>query len=134
MLVVPILDSEFIFHTSRSGGSGGQHVNKVSSKVELLFDIQNSQLLSTEQKDTLQRKLYSKISKDGILRVVAQTDRSQYKNKETAVKKFYEIIVNAFKEKKKRKPTKPSKISKQKRIDTKKKKGEIKKLRGRIFR
>lgn len=124
-----VFDSEFKFKTSRSGGAGGQNVNKVSTKVELDFDVPSSVLLSDEQKQIILSKLENKITKDGILQIVSQTERSQLANKEIAIKKFYELIHKCFVFQKKRRPTKPSKSSKEKRLTSKKRDGEIKKMR-----
>lgn len=115
-----IFEPEFIFKTSRSSGKGGQNVNKVSSKVELDFDIQNSQLLSDQQKDLLLSKLTNRINKEGILQIISQSERSQLANKEKAIKKFYELLIKSFKPKKKRIATKPGKAAKEKRIKKKK--------------
>jgi len=82
ILNIPDLSGEFQFLTSRSSGPGGQNVNKVNSKVELRFDIQNSSLLSEEQKEILLVKLSAKISSEGILSIVSQRDRSQLTNKD----------------------------------------------------
>lgn len=123
------LDSELQFKTSRSGGSGGQNVNKVSTKVELNFNIVNSQLLTPEQKTILLEKLSAKLTKEGFLQVVSQTERTQLGNKNKVIDKFYKLIEKAFFVPKKRKPSKPSKAAKEKRLLTKKRNSEIKKMR-----
>ena len=123
------LASELSFKTSRSGGSGGQNVNKVSTKVELNFDIADSHFLTEEQKNKLFEKLSHHITKEGILQIVSQTERTQLGNKNKTIDKFYKLLEKAFYIPKKRRPTKPSKASKEKRLITKKKHSEIKKLR-----
>jgi len=128
-LNIPDLSSEFQFLTSRSSGPGGQNVNKVNSKVELRFDIQNSALLSDEQKDMLLKKLATKITSEGILSIVSQRDRSQLANKEDAVEKLYLLIGKALKPVKPRKNTRPTKGSVERRLATKRIKAEIKQNR-----
>ncbi len=131
-LNIPDLSAEFQFITSRSSGPGGQNVNKVNSKVELRFDIQNSDLLSGEQKEILLVKLATKISSEGILSVVSQRDRSQLANKEDSVRKFYLLVSKALKPVKRRKSTRPTKGSIEKRLTGKRIKSEIKQNRSRI--
>lgn len=132
ILNIPDLSSEFQFLTSRSSGPGGQNVNKVNSKVELRFDIQNSILLSDEQKEILLVKLSTKISSEGILSIVSQRDRSQLANKEDATGKFYTLIARALKPVKRRKSTRPTKGSVEKRLTGKRIKSEIKQNRSKI--
>ena len=125
----PFLHPEFIFKTSRSGGKGGQNVNKVSSKVLIEFHINTSQLLSEKEKSILLEKLASKLTKDDVLQIVSQTERSQLENKEIAIKKMYATLNKCFVVRKKRTATKPSKSSVEKRLNSKKRNSEVKKLR-----
>ncbi len=128
-----LLESEFTFKTSRSGGSGGQHVNNVSTKVELDFDVVNSKILTDEQKDIITNKLAARITVEGILQVICQTERSQLRNKIAAIAKFHELIDACFVVIKKRKVTKVSKAVKERRLLAKKRNAEIKKLRRNDF-
>lgn len=114
-------ESDFVFKSSRSGGKGGQNVNKVETKIELTFDVNNTNLLSEDEKRKIIIKLKNRIDKNGILRIISQTERSQYLNKTQAIKKFYAVIENALEEKKIRKKVKLSKADKEKRLDQKKK-------------
>ncbi|MBN1144973.1 MAG: aminoacyl-tRNA hydrolase [Bacteroidales bacterium] len=113
------LDTELIFSASRSSGPGGQHVNKVSTKVELRFDVLSSKLLTPEEKGLIMSKLAGKITKEDVLVLHSQTERSQYDNKIKVTEKFYRLILKALTPEKKRKPTRPTNASKQKRIETK---------------
>lgn len=115
------LIKELKFKAVRSSGAGGQHVNKVSSKVELFFDLNNSLELEFEEKELLHKNLKSKITKDGFLLLQCDESRSQHKNKELVIDRFLKLIVNGLRIPKKRKATKPSKSSIQKRLDKKKK-------------
>lgn len=124
--------SEISFRTSRSGGKGGQNVNKVSSKVELNWNIQASSLITDEQRETLLNKLSHKITKDGVLQIISQTHRTQLGNKQLVLEKLDELLESAFKVVKKRKETKVPKGVKERRLLVKKKKAEIKKLRGKV--
>ena len=124
---------ECVFKTSRSGGKGGQNVNKVETKVELLFDINASNLFSAEQKETLTQKLMARIIDGSVLQLTASTERSQLKNKELAIKKAIELIQKALKPKKARKATKPTLVSIEKRLSSKQLKSMKKELRKRLF-
>ncbi|MBI3510067.1 MAG: aminoacyl-tRNA hydrolase [Bacteroidetes bacterium] len=124
---------EATMKATRSGGAGGQHVNKVSSRMELYFDVRNSKLLSEEQKNILLEKLASRLTEEGILRLTEDGSRSQFENKENLIGKFYSLLENALKPVKKRKKTKLPKSVKEKRLQSKKKKSEKKKLRRNKF-
>ena len=126
---VSIPFSELRFVTYRSGGPGGQNVNKLETRVELVFDIEQSRSLTGEQRTTLSDILRSKIDGEGCLHVVAQESRSQWQNKQTAIEKFVRLLQNALKPRKKRVKTKASRQSRESRIQKKKRIGEKKKLR-----
>jgi ribosome-associated protein len=119
---------EFIFNASRSSGPGGQNVNKVSTKVELRFNIPDSILLLEEEKQILLIRLTNKINSEGFLIIVSQSERSQLKNKERTIEKFYLLISKSLTPVKKRKHTKPGMAAKEKRLEDKKLNAE-KKLR-----
>lgn len=123
---------ELQFQTSRSSGPGGQHVNKVESRVELRFRIADSQLLTDAQKQTLLEKLASRLTQEGELLVTAQEDRSQLRNRETALRKFHQLLVKTLHRPKTRRPTKPGKGAVRKRLESKKKHGDKKANRGRV--
>ena len=122
---------ELNFKAVRSSGAGGQHVNKVSTKVELTFDVFHSDALSVNEKERIYRKLGSKLTKENVLQLQCDETRSQHKNKELVVKRFLELLDNALKIKKKRRKTKPSKSAIEKRLNSKKKQALKKANRGR---
>lgn len=110
---------EITFKTSRSGGKGGQNVNKVSSKVELNINIESSTLFSDDQKVLLLQKLSNRINAVGILQVITEEDRSQLQNKLRSIEKLVLLIKNALHQPKVRKATKPGKRVIEKRLKTK---------------
>lgn len=114
------LQKELTYKTSRSGGKGGQNVNKVSSKVELLFSVNDSGLFSDDEKQRINQKLQSRFNKDGLVQVICDEERSQYLNKEKAVDRLINLLTRALQVQKARKATKPSKGSKAARLDSKK--------------
>lgn len=115
-----LLLSELSFKGIRSSGAGGQHVNKVSSKIELTFDLSNSAALSQVEKQLLFQNLSSKLTKENVLILQCDESRSQHRNKEIIIKRFTTLIENALKVQKPRKSTKPTKSSVKKRLENKK--------------
>jgi ribosome-associated protein len=127
------LQKEITYKTSRSGGKGGQSVNKVSSKVELLFDVSNSLLFTDEEKQLLNTKLQSRFNKDGLVQVICDEERSQYLNKEKAVERLIVLLGKALIKPKVRKPTKVSKQAKAARLNNKRIHAEKKDSRKKDF-
>jgi len=113
------LQREVIYKTSRSGGKGGQNVNKVSTKVELLFSVDQSLLFTDQEKQLLLQKLQSRLNRDGYVQVMSEEERSQYLNKEKAIEKLHHLLAKALFVPKTRKATKPSKAMREARLEKK---------------
>ncbi|TRO67175.1 alternative ribosome rescue aminoacyl-tRNA hydrolase ArfB [Christiangramia sabulilitoris] len=121
-----VLFKELDYKAVRSSGPGGQHANKTSTKVELSFDVENSEGLSNEEKILIQKKLAARINKEGILKLTNEDSRSQHSNKEIVTRIFISEVRQALKKPRLRKKTRPTRASKIKRLKAKKQKSEIK--------
>jgi ribosome-associated protein len=113
------LQKEVSYKTSRSGGKGGQNVNKVSSKVELLFSVNDSTLFTDEEKVLLNEKFQSRFNKDGLVQIICDEDRSQYINKQKAIDRLINLLIHALHVPKIRKVKKVSKAAKAARVANK---------------
>lgn len=123
------IENEFIYSTSRSSGPGGQNVNKVSSKVELRFNLLFTSCFSEKEKEIIFRKLKNKINKESEIIMVSQSERTQLMNKTVVTEKFYNLVSIALTVQKQRRPTRPTLSSKIKRLDLKHSRAVIKKFR-----
>lgn len=110
---------ELVFRHSRSGGKGGQHVNKVSSKVELNFNVRDSAFLTDQQKTLILEKLAGRIHSDGVLQIVTEEERSQYRNKAKGIEKLLSVLQNALYRPPLRKPGKPKRSAVERRLNAK---------------
>ena len=123
------MEGEFIFSTSRSGGPGGQNVNKVSTKVELRFNLRLTSAFTEKEKELIFTRLKNKINKESVIIFVSQSERTLLMNKEVVTDKFYDIVSKALTIQKKRRSTRPTLSSKIKRLEGKRSRGKTKKLR-----
>jgi ribosome-associated protein len=130
--ILPLVEiplSELRFRTSRSSGPGGQNVNKLETRVELMFDVTKSPTLSDHQKERILTALGTRIDAKGILHVSSQKSRSQWENKQLVIERFVSMLRGALRIGKKRIQTSPSAGSKERRVQSKKKHGQKKRMR-----
>ena len=130
---IQIPDNELVFKVSRSSGPGGQNVNKLNTKVALIFDIKNSSTLSGQQKHTIIKKIAHRLTKDKKLIITSQTFRTQKANRNAVIERLAEIIQKALQKPKRRRPTKPTGISVEKRLKSKKIKSLLKQQRRKVI-
>ena len=122
-------EDEIDFRATRSGGPGGQHVNRRATRVEACWNVRASAALTDEEKERILEKLASRIDKDGVLRVVADDERSQYRNKQLAKRRLRDLVTRALRVPKRRKKTRPPKSAVERRLDSKTRRARVKKLR-----
>ena len=127
-----IPDNELRFRAVRAGGPGGQHVNKTSTRVEVLWDVGQSAVLSDDQRRLLLHKLANRIGADGVLRVAAGARRSQLQNRAAAVQRINELVQSALERPTPRKKTRPPRRAAEERLTAKKKRSEVKERRRRV--
>lgn len=129
-LFIPASELEFRF--SRSGGPGGQNVNRRETRVELLFDVHASPSLSEKQRNRLLKRLASHIDRDGVLHIVARAHRSQLRNRQEAIERFVDLLQRGLRAPRRRLPTRVPQRAIKRRLSSKRRRGEIKQLRKRV--
>jgi ribosome-associated protein len=121
--------AELIFRFTVSSGPGGQHANKAATQVTLSFDVANSPSLDEASRARLLAKLANRLDKEGVLQISVQDSRSQVQNRATAVARFQQLVADALKVAKKRQPTRPSRAAHERRLQSKRRRGQIKQQR-----
>jgi ribosome-associated protein len=124
-----IPEDELVFKFSRGGGPGGQNVNKVNTRVTILFDASNSRSLSDEQKELILKGLANRVNKDGVIRIISQRYRTQKENRKAAIERLEELLRGALKKKKVRKQTRIPEKARRERLEKKKRRSLLKKQR-----
>lgn len=122
--------SELSFHFSRSSGPGGQHVQKTSTRVELRFDVAHSPSLTEEQRALILQRLGRYVDSSGTLHLTAQSERSQLQNRKEVITRFQTLMQLALRRRKRRKPTSPTRASRERRLREKRRRSEVKRMRG----
>jgi ribosome-associated protein len=122
--------SEIELRATRSGGPGGQHVNTSSTRIQLAWDVAGSPSLSPRRRQLILDRLSNRIDQEGVLRLDVDTHRSQHRNREEAFARLAELLAEALRPRKERKATRPTRASRERRLDEKKRRGAVKKLRG----
>lgn len=126
--------AELVYRATRAGGPGGQHVNTSSTRIELTWDVGASSAPTDEQRERIRARLAKRIDASGVLRLTDAGTRSQHRNRERVTARFAELVSGALFEQKKRRATRPTRASKEERLQAKKKRSETKKLRGAVER
>lgn len=129
-IAIPL--DELRFRYARSSGPGGQHVQKTETKVELRFDLASSPSLTGEQRARALERLASRIDSEGVLHLTSQGGRSQLENRQEVVERFQALLAAALKPRKRRRPTQPSAGARRQRLDAKRQRSQLKRLRGRV--
>lgn len=130
-ITIPL--DELRFRYARSSGPGGQHVQKTETKVELLFDLANSPSLTNEQRARALERLAGRVDSEGVLHLTSQGARSQLENRQEVVSRFRALLAAALKPRKRRRPTQPSAAARRRRLEAKRQRSQLKRLRGRVL-